>query len=206
MARRVWRALWEVDLSLLVKYLRHPRVLALCLAALTLPACSGQSSTITSSLWPGSLFHHQAQVSAPPPAAAATPQQHPREAKLDTPDTPDTAEPVEVSRPRPPVRKAPPETEQEPEVPKALVTSTMNDANRQEAEQAISEVNKRLALAQNADPGVHGDGQIDVVRKLVDNAQQAYQDQDYLTARSLAQKASVLASHLPAPGDSQSSH
>jgi hypothetical protein len=41
------------------------------------------------------------------------------------------------------------------------------------------------------------------VRRLRDNAQRAFEEQDYLTARSLAQKASVLAARLPAGASAQ---
>ncbi len=90
-----------------------------------------------------------------------------------------------------------------PEVPKAVVTSTMNGITRDEALAAISQVNKRLAAAESLSPGGTGSDQINVVRKLRDNAQRAFDEQDYLTARSLAQKASVLAARLPAGASAQ---
>jgi hypothetical protein len=77
------------------------------------------------------------------------------------------------------------------------VTSTGNAVTREEAQAAISQVNKRLALTEgSASPGADASA-IGVVRRLRDNAQQAFAEQDYLTARSLAQKASVLAARLP---------
>jgi hypothetical protein len=89
-------------------------------------------------------------------------------------------------------------------VTSTTVTSTMNAATRQEAEAAISEVNRRLTAANGSGQVGMGNPQVSVVRKLRDSAQQAFNEQDYLTARSLAQKASVLADHLPTPAAAQS--
>jgi hypothetical protein len=77
------------------------------------------------------------------------------------------------------------------------VTSTGNAVTREEAQAAISQVNQRLALAEGSTAPGGDAGAIGVVRRLRDNAQQAFAEQDYLTARSLAQKASVLAARLP---------
>jgi hypothetical protein len=82
--------------------------------------------------------------------------------------------------------------------PQPMVTSTTNAATRQEAARAIGEVNQRLAQAGGAGTSANQDAQINVIRKLRDDAQEAFNEQDYLTARSLAQKASVLAGQLPA--------
>jgi hypothetical protein len=106
---------------------------------------------------------------------------------------PVAAEKQEQSSPKPT-----PSTEA---APRAVVTSTMNAGNRQEAEAVITEVNKRLAQAGNSvDSGAQHSDQLSVIRKLRDSAQQAFDEQDYLTARSLAQKASILATQLPATG------
>jgi hypothetical protein len=78
----------------------------------------------------------------------------------------------------------------------------MNTATRQEAEAAISEVNKRLA--DTAGSSSSQAAQISVIRKLRDSAQTALNEQDYLTARSLAQKASMLAAQLPATASQRS--
>jgi hypothetical protein len=81
--------------------------------------------------------------------------------------------------------------------PQPTVTSTMSAATRHDAEASIDDVDKRLALATAADPTGKQSEQISVVRRLRDSAQQALNEQDYLTAQSLAQKASILAAQLP---------
>jgi hypothetical protein len=80
----------------------------------------------------------------------------------------------------------------------------MNAATRDEALAAISQVNKRLAAAESLNPSDTGStNEISLVRRLRDNAQRAFEEEDYLTARSLAQKASELAARLPAGPSSQ---
>lgn len=80
-----------------------------------------------------------------------------------------------------------------------MVTSTMSGSSRQDAAATISVVNQRLKVAGDSNPGKGATDEIKMVRKLRDDAQQAFDEQDYLTARSLAQKASLLAAQLPAP-------
>ncbi len=103
-----------------------------------------------------------------------------------------------VEQQQPKSKPTPPEA-----APQPMVTSTMNAATRQEAEAAINAVNSRLARASSADPKGKDGEQINLIRKLRDRAQQALNEQDYLTAQSLAQKASVLAAQLPGSSGQQ---
>jgi len=164
------------------------------LIALGLSGCAAQSGS-SSSFWPASLFHS----APPPPPPPATTRQAPaaRGQELGEIGPEESEQPAESPKPTPPAGATQP-SKPAPEVPKAVVTSTMNGATRDEALAAISQVNKRLAAAESLSPGGTGSDQINVVRKLRDNAQRAFDEQDYLTARSLAQKASVLAARLPA--------
>jgi hypothetical protein len=82
----------------------------------------------------------------------------------------------------------------------------MNASTRQEAAFAIARVSKRLAVVADTDPSRKDSEQVSVIRKLRDSAQQAFDEQDYLTARSLAQKASVLADQIPSAASPQPSH
>ena len=110
------------------------------------------------------------------------------EEELVYPQTPGSSNPV--SQPKPPIQ-AP------TQAPAASVISTLSPEqesdSRREAQKTISEVNRRLALAEQSGPSARK-GDLALARKLVHDAQQAYEDHDYLTAHSLAQKAAVLVS------------
>lgn len=109
------------------------------------------------------------------------------------------------------MRSAPPATEPAPRAvqkqeanpappentPQPTVTSTMNTATQSEAKAAIDAVNERLAKAGSPTAASKEGAQISLIRKLRDSAQRALDEQDYLTAQSLAQKAFVLAAQLP---------
>ncbi len=164
------------------------------LMTLGILGCGTQSGSY-SSIWPASLFH---STPAPPPepprtTRRAAPAVRAEELGEEQPENENAEQPPKPHR----ASSAAPAPESTPEIPRATVTSTANAVTREEAEAAISQVNKRLALAQgSAAPGADSSA-MGVVRRLRDNAQQAFAEQDYLTARSLAQKASVLAARLP---------
>jgi len=141
------------------------------------------------------MFHQPAPapattLSQPPPAQA----QQWREVEPEVRSAPQTAAPARAASEGRQPTPAPTASETSP---RPTVTSTMTAGSRQEAEAAINEVDKRLALASSADPAGTQSEKISVVRKLRDGAQQALDQQDYLTAQSLAQKASILAAQLP---------
>jgi len=156
------------------------------LAMLCWCGCSGQSAG-SGNFWPG-LFHR----AQPPQPIAASRQRPVKKADWDDADVEDQA---------PVARKAvaTPAAKTAAQGPAPTVTSTMSGSSRQDAAAAISVVNQRLKVAGNSDPGKGATDEIKMVRKLRDDAQQAFDEQDYLTARGLAQKASVLAAQLPAP-------
>ncbi len=162
--------------------------------------CASQSGNAWRA-WVASLTH----PAAPPPAVApqtASKGQQFRDIEPEVSAAPVPAAGARIGAEQPKPRPPEPAAAQSPPVP--TVTSAMSGATRQEAEAAINEVDKRLALA-----GGSGDGksqQITVIRKLRDSAQQALEERDYLTAQSLAQKASILASQLPGAGQSTPSH
>lgn len=183
----------EADLESRLTSATRTATLVAGLAMLGWCGCSSQSAG-SSSFWPG-LFHSPPQ---PPQPIAASRQQPVKKANWDDAD-------VEDQLPPPPKAARTPDTKATPEGPTPTVTSTMSGASRQEAAAAIGSVNLRLAAAENSDPSKALADEIKLVRKLRDDAQQAFDEQDYLTARSLAQKASVLAAQLPRAGAAQPS-
>jgi len=171
------------------------------LIALGLSGCAAQSGS-SSSFWPASLF--QSAPALPPPPATTRQAPAARGQELGETGPEKSEQPAESPEPPHPAGAgATQPSKPAREVPKAVVTSTMNGATRDEALAAISQVNKRLAAAESLSPSGTGSNEINVVRRLRDNAQRAFEEQDYLTARSLAQKASVLAARLPAGASAQ---
>ena len=176
------------------------------LMALGMVGCGTQSGGY-SSLWPASLFHSAPPAPPASPAPPVSPQTTRRAAPAarteelgqEQPGNENTEQPPKPSHASSPA----PAPESTSEKPRPTVTSSANAVTREEAEAAISQVNKRLALAQGGTPSGADASEIGVVRTLRDNAQQAFAEQDYLTARSLAQKASVLAARLPTSRPSQ---
>jgi hypothetical protein len=171
--------------------------LALTMATMAVCGCATQSGGTWSS-WVSSFNP------APPPAIVEPSPQIPQRAQQWTDVEPEVhqrqiippQQPRTVQQEKQPVQKQPPPAAQAAS-PQPTVTSTMNTASRQEAVAAIDEVDKRLAIA-SADPRTSKSSQLSVVRQLRDSGQEAINEKDYLTARSLAQKASVLAAQLPA--------
>lgn len=173
----------------------------MALVALMVPCgCASQQGGSPWTSWLSSLTNKPAPA---PVAVVRTPAPRAQQWRDVQPEIPKAQQPpqqraVEEQEPKP--KPTPSGTSPQP-----TVTSTMNAASRQEAEAAISEVDQRLALANTSDPAGKVSEQIKVIRKLRDSAQQALNEQDYLTAQSLAQKASVLAAQLPRGSGAQPS-
>lgn len=122
---------------------------------------------------------------------SARPKPVPQATAAPTPAPPPMETPPELNEERP-ERENHPRVKAAPK-PAPVVTSTNSPgqeaASLEQAQTAIDDARARLAHAASADPSA----KLDIIRAMIDSAQQALNDQDYLTARSLARKAAVLA-------------
>lgn len=157
------------------------RALGLLLVT-TLAGCSAMHGL-------GRLLGISQPRSATPSATAAPPVQAQPPSTVMIPPTGEEQPHEHPARSKPP--KAPPK-------PAPVVTSTSSPSeeavNQQQARQAIDAAQGRMEQAAHTDP----DAKLDIVRSMIASAQQAFDDHDYLTARSLARKASVLAGQAAA--------
>ncbi|HKD65405.1 MAG TPA: hypothetical protein VKB84_01100 [Candidatus Binataceae bacterium] len=188
--------------------LRAGRLL-LALIALAAPyGCTAQSGNSWTSWTPAWIHPSEPAPIATPAVQTAQPAHQWREVQPEVVNQPEPPQPP----PQPVVIQKKPEEPSPQPTPRAqpstspTVTSAMNSATQHDAQVAIAQVNKRLAQADGESQGMQSE-QITVIRRLRDSAQQAFNEQDYLTARSLALKASVLVDQLPAATPHQpSSH
>lgn len=167
------------------------------------PLCALTVSVIIAWSAGCSLFRsHQApappQQTSPAPPQAAPETRLPRRIR----SKPSRSRSVLVRKPRQPNLNQPPQPQPQPPQPQPpspapLVTLENSDDAKANAQRSLDQATLKMAHINRAELAESTASTYQQANELINEAQRAMADQDYLAASSLAEKASALTSQLP---------